>query len=379
MNRDKLPHPQKTSPQKNDVRKEKKKSRGRKQVTFRDLINNYRLYRADLRKYKAQKKYQKVLLKKQLREERKNDTDNPFFQLLFAKERSKKMVVDQEGNVLYQPSVLNSVLHVLNSTFSFLVAYVLIYLLYQFAVMITASFQEIYGTLYYYKLDFNAHSNNWTVLNIIAVTFSGPLISLITGLYFYNYLFFKARNYYSLRLFFYWVGLLGLAYFFAAFISGVITNKGFGFVPLWLFWNDFTKFFFALIALVSLVLIGYYSASRLQATSNNSFRIQKETRALFFLHQSLLPYILGSAIIFLIKVPNNFAYETLVLVFGVLLSGSVLFNLKAQNYPFFKSNSRALLNFPLLLFAFVILYVWRVYLADGLYVVIQFLIQITPM
>ncbi len=373
MNLGKLPRPQK-----NNLQKKKNKLRRNKQVTFRDLVHNYRLYRSDLHKYKAQKKYQKALLKKQLHEERRNDTDNPFFQLLFSRERSKKVVMDSEGKILYRPSNLNSLLHILNSTFSFLVAYILISMLYQFAVMLTASFQEIYGTLYYYKLDFNTHSNNWTVLNIIAVTFSGPLISLITGLYFYNYLFFKARNYHSLRLFAYWVGLLGMAFFFAAFISGIITNKGFGFVPLWLFWNDFTKFFFALIALVSLVLIGYFSASRLQATSNNSFRIQKENRALFFLHQSLLPYILGSATILIIKIPNNFAYETLVLVFGILLSGSVLFNLKAPNYPFFKSNQRALLNFPLMLFALIILYSWRVYLADGLYVVIQFLIKITP-
>jgi hypothetical protein len=378
MNRDKLPRTPKLHPKKKDVRKQKKKLLGGKQLSFRDLINNYRLYRADLHKYKAQKKHQKALLKKQLREERKNDTDNPFFQLLFSKERSKKVVMDAEGSILYQPSLLNSFLHILNSTFSFLVAYILISMLYQFAVMFTASFQEIYGTLFYYKLDFNAHSSNWTVLNIIAVTFSGPLISLITGLYFYNYLFFKARNYHSLRLFAYWVGLLGIAFFFAAFISGVITNKGFGFVPLWLFWNDFTKFFFALVALVSLVLIGYFSASRVQATSNNSFRIQKENRALFFLHQTLLPYILGSAIILIIKIPNNFAYDTLILVFGILLSVSVLFNLKAPNYPFFKSNQRALLNFPLLLLALIILYSWRVYLADGLYVVIQFLIKITP-
>lgn len=43
MNRDKLPHPQKTSPQKNESLQEKKKLRGSKRVTFCDLIYNYRL------------------------------------------------------------------------------------------------------------------------------------------------------------------------------------------------------------------------------------------------------------------------------------------------------------------------------------------------
>lgn len=378
MNRQKSSNPFSLFSRAGKMRKQVKPKTKRKRLSINDMLKNYHLYRADMRKYRAQKKYLKAIQKEQLREERKNELDNPFFQLLFSRERSRKVITDSEGNLLYQPSVLNSVLHILNSTFSFLVAYVIIYMLYQFAVMLAASFEEIYGVLYYYKLDFNDHSSNWTVLNIIAVTFAGPLVSLIAGLYVYNSLFFKAKSFHHLRLFYYWLGILGLAFFFAAFISGVITNKGFGFVPLWLFWNDFTKFFFALIALVSLILIGYYSASRLQATSNNSFRIQKENRALFFAHQSLIPYLLGTTIILLVKMPNNFAYDTLILIFGFVLSLSVMFNLKAPILPMFKSNFRAILNFPLLLLALVIVYSWRVYLADGLYVVIQFLIKITP-
>lgn len=350
----------------------------KKPFSISRYYRNYLAYRAEMRIYKAQQKYRKAQLKKLLREERKNELDNPFFQLFFMKERSKKVYQDKEGNVLYIPSYLNSFIHVFNSTISFLVAYLAVYMFYQFAVLLIASFHEIYGVLHYYKLVFNDHSTNWTVLNIIGVTLSGPLISLFIGLYFYNHLFFKAKSYHTVRLFFYWVGIWGLAYFFAAFISGVITNKGFGYVPLWLFWNDFTKFFFALLALVSLVLIGYFSASRLQATSNNSFRILKENKALFFLQQSLLPYFIGSILIIAIKWPNNPAYDTLVLVFGVILSTAAFFNLNAPNYPFFKTNKRAFLNFPLFLLAIILLYSWRVYLEDGLYVVIQLMIKITP-
>jgi len=351
----------------------------KKRLSIRDIAKNYRLYRAEMRQYKAQKKLRKALLKKQRREEQKNNLDNPFFQLLFSKERSKKVLMNEEGTVLYVPSRLNAFIHIVNSTLSFLLAYLFVYMFYQMVVLLTASFQEIYGVLYYYKLSFNDHSSNWTVLNIIGVTLSGPLASIILGLFFYNYLFFKARSFYSLRLFYYWVGILGFAHFFAAFISGVITNKGFGYVPLWLFWNDFTKFFFALIALVSLVLIGYFSASRLQATSNNIFRIQKENRALFFLQQSLLPYLLGMGIIFLIKTPNNPAYETLTLVFGSIFSLAVFFNLSAPNFPFAKENKRAFFNISLLLLVLVLYYSWRVFLADGLYFVIQFLIKVTPL
>lgn len=348
-------------------------------LSWSRILLNYRVYRAEMRLYKAQQKQRKAQLKKQLREERKNELGNPFFQLFYAKERSRKIFSDAEGNVLYVPSVLNSVIHIFNSTVSFIVAYLLVYLIYQFAVILLASFQEIYGVLYYYQVDFNDHSTNWTVLNIIAITLSGPLVSLSIGLYFYNSLFFKAKQYATLRLFYYWVGLHGMAFFFAAFISGVITNKGFGYVPLWLFWNDFTRFFFALLALVGLGLIGYFSAARLQATSNNSFRIVKENRALFFMHQSLIPFLLGSALILVVKMPNNQAYDTLILVFGSILSLAVLFNLDTPNYPLFRSNNRAMFNFSLFLLTLVLLYIWRIFLADGLHFFVQFIIKVTPL
>jgi len=280
---------------------------------------------------------------------------------------------------LYTPSIANSIIHILNSLVSFLVAYLIIYILYQLVVLITASFYDIDSVLYYYKLDFNNHSNLWDRLNIIIITLSGPANSLFLGFFFYNYLFFKAKSFPRLQLFYLWAGLLAFAHFFAAFIAGVITNKGFGYVPLWLFWNDFTKFFFTFVALVSLVLIGYYSASRFQSTANNMFRIQKQNRALFYLHQVFIPFLIGFGIIYILKIPNNVAYDTIILAFSTAMFGAVFFHIKAKPHPFSKpQNSQASLNWILILLAVVSLYFFRVYLAEGLHFIIKFSMSITP-
>ncbi len=355
-----------------------KKSSGSK-LTFQDIVKNYQSYRQDKRKYLAQKKFFKLKQKERKQKERRSNQENPFYQLFFSKQKSKKVVIDQEGNILYTTSVFNSIIHIINSLVSFLVAYLLVYLLYQLVVLITASFYDIDSILYYYKLVFNNHSKLWDRLNIIFITLSGPANSLFLGFLFYNYLYFKAKSYPRLQLFYLWVGLLSFAHFFAAFIAGVITNKGFGYVPLWLFWNDFTKFFFVFIALITLVMIGYFSASRFQTTSNNTYRIQKQNRALFYLHQVFIPYVIGFAVIYIIKLPNNFNYDTLILAFSSLMFGAVFFHMDAKPHPFFKHhNSPASLNWVLILLAVVTLYSYRIYLEEGLHFIIKFSMSIIP-
>ncbi len=310
--------------------------------------------------------------------ERRSDVTNPFYQLLFSNEISKRVAVDKDGVVVYQPSIGNSVIHIFNSLVSFLTAYILVWFLYQLVVLITASFYEIDSILFYYKLDFNDHSKLWDILNIIIITISGPINSLIMGFVFYNYLFIKAKSYPRLQLFYLWSGLLFFGHFFAAFIAGVITNKGFGFVPLWLYWSDFTKFFFALISLVVLGLIGYYSASRFLSTTNNSFRIQRSNRALFYFTQALLPFLLGFLIISLLKIPNNFAYDSLILTFSVIMVVAVFFNINAPALPQLQNRKYGnTLNWVLVLLTGLILYSYRFYLEEGLHFVIRLSVHIT--
>lgn len=310
--------------------------------------------------------------------ERRSDVTNPFYQLLFSNEISRRVAVDKDGVIVYQPSIGNSVIHIVNSLASFLAAYIMVWLFYQLVVLITASFYEIDSILFYYKLDFNDHSSLWDILNIIIITISGPINSLILGFVFYNYLFIKAKSYPRLQLFYLWSGLLFFGHFFGAFISGVITNKGFGFVPLWLYWSDFTKFFFALVALVVLGLIGYYSASRFLSTTNNAFRIQRNNRALFYFTQGFMPFLLGFLTISLLKIPNNYAYDSLIIAFSAVMLIAVFFNTNAPALPQLQHRKDGnTLNWVLVLLTGLILYSYRFYLAEGLHFVIRLSVNIT--
>jgi len=359
--------------------KSKRKNKASSRLTFSDIVKNYKSYRRDKRVYNARRAFFKQKEKERRKKARASDTDNPFYQILFSNVWKRKALVNKDGEIMYTPSIANAIIHIINSLASLLVAYLFIYLSYQMAVLITASFYDIDAILYYYELQFNNHSELWDSLNIIVITLSGPIFSLFLGFLFYNYLFFKAKSYPRLQLFYLWTGLLAFAHFFAAFIAGVITTKGFGYVPLWLFWSDFAKLFFVFIALISLVLLGYYSASRFLATSNNIYRVQRSNRAMFYLHQVFIPFLLGFAAITILKMPNNISYETLILTFSTFLFGAVFFHINAERLPFSRPHNKAAsFNWQLIIMAGLFMYAFRHYLEEGLHFVIKFSLSITP-
>ncbi len=353
------------------------KSKGK--LTLSDMISNYKSFRKDKRKYNAHQQFLKKQRKDKRNKERKESSDNPLHQLFFSNERTKRVMVNKDGVILYESSIFNSFLHIVNSMSSFLLAYVIVYLFYQLSVLFTASLYEIDSILYYYKLDFNDHSELWGAFNIIIITLSGPMNSLIMGFVFYNYLYFKAKDYPRLQLFFLWTALLFFAHFFAAFIAGIITHKGFGYVPLWLFWSEFAKIFGAVVALASLLVLGHLSAGRFLATSNHMYRIQKQKRGVFFLVQAVLPMVFGVLFLLVLKWPNNYTYDTLILVFSIFIVGSAFFNTNAKlPYQILNRSNKTYLNWMLILVCVLVLYSFRVYLEDGLHFLIKMSISITP-
>ncbi len=104
--------------------------------------------------------------------------------------------------------------YTVNSVALFIIAYLIVYLLYQFAVLIVASNYKLDSVLFYYDLAFNDFSPLWNRKNIIIVTFAGPFISLIIGFLFLRYFARRPKVSKQLKLFMLWIGLHGLNFFF---------------------------------------------------------------------------------------------------------------------------------------------------------------------
>lgn len=268
-----------------------------------------------------------------------------------------------------------------NSIILYIIAYITAYLIYQLAVIFTASFFDIDSVLYYYEVMFpigNA-SPKWNQWNIITITLAGPLVSLLGGILWYRVLMRKARHP-IMKLFYLWLSFHSFNMFFGGFVAGVITDQGFGYVANWLYMGIALKMLFSLIALGIMAYIGWRAARHVLATSNSPQRINRKNRPYFILNQTILPWLIGSAIMLWIKIPNKMPQHENIIVYDGIILGAMaflsiapLFNWKAKPFESKFSASRKKTGFvwAYLLAAIFLILLYRFGLERGLHFLIK--------
>ena len=268
--------------------------------------------------------------------------------------------------------------YTINSVALYIIAYLLVYMVYQLTVLIVASRWGLDSVLYYYDLAFNDYSPLWSRYNIIVVTFSGPFISLVIGFIFYKWIADRPKVKSFLKLFVLWIGFHGFNLFLGAFVSGVSFDEGFGYVANWLYLNVFWKFLLSLVFLSILAMTGYFSARKFLETSNSMLRVRKKYRTRFLFHQVVLPWFIGSAIILLVKIPNNMPYEAGTLVTMMFAVVPVLFNLKAEPRPnMIGTHKPTKVMWSYIIMVLVILLLYRVGLDTGYHIVLKYKLSLS--
>jgi len=193
---------------------------------------------------------------------------------------------------------------ILNSTALFMIAYQLCWLLYQFAVMIVASFSNIDSVLFFYEVLFpiGNSSPKWNQTNIIFITLAGPFISLVMYMV---YRFLLIRRFHpgaQMRMFLVWMYLNSMMLFFGAFVGGAITRQGFGYVVDWLFINVAFRILLSMVFLSIIVFISWRVVRFLPESSG--LDSWKNDRVKYVASRLIIPAILGGAIMILLKITN---------------------------------------------------------------------------
>lgn len=213
-----------------------------------------------------------------------------------------------------------------NSTMMFMLAYLVAYLTHQFAVIVSAAFFHIDSVLFYYEVMFpcGVLSRLWTVANIILITLSGPLVSLITGMLYLEFVIRRKRVRGNVLMFFNWLVIHSFCMFFAAFVAGAITWRGFGYAINWSNLPIFMRIMVSAIFLFLLSFLGYLGTRFILETTNSIDRVRTKKRKIFLLNQTLLPWVFGTALLAGIKYTslkpqhNNILAYDLIIIFGVL-------------------------------------------------------------
>ena len=213
-----------------------------------------------------------------------------------------------------------------NSTLMFMLAYLVAWLTHQFAVIVAAAFFHIDSVLFYYEVMFpcGVLSRLWTVSNIILITLTGPIVSLITGMLYLEFVIRRKRARGNMLMFFNWLVIHSFCMFFAAFVAGAITWRGFGYAINWSNLPIFVRIMVSAIFLFLLSFFGYYGTRFILETTNSIDRIRTKNRKIFLLNQTLLPWAFGTALLAGIKYTslkpqhNNILAYDLIIIFGVL-------------------------------------------------------------
>jgi hypothetical protein len=248
---------------------------------------------------------------------------------LFRKKRDIPLILpgvgDLEDNEKPKIKFGAHVRPIIISTAAFMIAYQLVWLVYQFAVMLVASFNEIDSVLYYYEVMFpiGNTSPKWTQASIIFITLAGPLFSLIMWAVYRHVILRRFKIGPTWRLFFVWLTLGSMMMFFGAFVAGAITRQGFGFVVNWLYMSIAFRIFFSMIFLSFIIWLSWNIVRFLPESSGSDS--WKNNRSLFILSRLILPWLIGGSIMVLLKVTYVVPQHDNIFDYDLIILGSYLF------------------------------------------------------
>lgn len=331
------------------------------------------------KKKELKKKKQHFLKRMRKHRQQKQKKSNWFTNLFKPKTKDPFLKQEESASIFSEVFKTNKYsFFFFNSLFLFLSAYILVYLLYQFTVLLSASLWKLDSVLYYWDLAFDDYSRRWNKWNIIAITFSGPFISIITGIIFLKVLFNIETLKASMRHLILWIALHGFNRFLGGFIAGVMTDEGFGYVVNWLYIPEFYKILFMILAVFLLGVIGYFSTRQFLDVSGSFHYIRKANRKAYLFSQAVLPSIVGSILLIIIKLPNNPPYETIIVGTFIFLTIPTLFNFRAKPTPVYTAEKLKYKFYYKYFLIFIILILfYRVVLDSGLHFKIDINISIS--
>ncbi|HPE57291.1 MAG TPA: hypothetical protein P5514_09760 [Bacteroidales bacterium] len=198
-----------------------------------------------------------------------------------------------------------------NSLFMFMLSYLIIYIIGEFITVWVATTFDYKVILFPYKIYYSIDSDQWTADSVkilySILPFTGLIIGVV-GIIIFSSL--RNENGYF-KLFFLWSFVHGIVMFFGSILMGTLLNQGFGWVIAYLYYKDTGKMIFSIISIFALFIAGTSITRSFLISGNAYFNFVKhENRKFLFVSQVLLPAIIGTTIMALLKIPTDDYFST---------------------------------------------------------------------
>jgi hypothetical protein len=267
-------------------------------------------------------------------------------------------------------NVRNFLIIFFNSLSYFIIAFIFMYLLGQFATAIAALQFDYSSIIYYHKLVYAIDSGAWTpdaVKFLFSIT---PIITLLTGII-ALIIFIRVYDHLAhYKIFLLWCFAFSIIWSFGALLAGTILNKGIGYVVMYFYMMDTGKLIISLFALTMLLIISTTTTKWFLFSANSYFnQLNEHNRAFFTFAHILLPLLAGTIIMILVKLPKINYYELFILLLGLIYGIPVL--LRFSGFPTFFFDEfpiRIKLDKIAIFTAVIVLIAFRVIFHFGIYI-----------
>ena len=247
---------------------------------------------------------------------------------------------------------------ILNSTILFLLAYVVVFLVTNFASSISALTCDIQSVIYYFKIDYLISAKGWKIDDIEVVFSTGPFFSLILSFIVLVLYINVSQETWFIRVFLFWLFCHAFLHFFGEMLIGIMLTKGFGLAISYMLYSEYKKLLIILFSSSCLILAGFLITKIALFSGNVYFNmITRANRSYFLLNQFLIPFLLGFGILILVKTPKITEFDVEVNLVMLLLILPIIFRGLSMKDMYFDPEPRVIpFRWKLLLFlGFVIL------------------------
>ncbi len=291
----------------------------------------------------------------------------------------------------------------INSTVLYLIAYLFVYLFYYIILINRASDFGVIAKLYYWKIGWLTHpdSPNWYQYSIKHIFSIGPYSCFILAILFITFYITRRNKRGLLPLLFIWLTFHCLNMFFGSIIIGLLTtinypytsqilktisdflfftkdaaycSQGFGYVADWLYFTNKIKITLFISCFLVSMLLGFFSAKFFLRSAHSISLINgRQNRQVTIIFQTIIPWLLASLFLLLIKFPHDTRYEIYFYLTMLIMISPALLNVLRDPESFRQllilKQPKALEIAKPYLFTMLISYlVFRIVLSFGIFV-----------
>lgn len=258
-----------------------------------------------------------------------------------------------------------------NSTASFVLAYLFVFYLNQFTLLLSAGMYDYPISIDYASYFFHIEPYQWTHDAVIMIFSAGYILTLIFGalslLAFYQ----MVSDAMPVKIFFFWVSLHATTYVFGGLMLGNLLTEGIGHVFNWMYLTDTAKMIVSLIGFFGLLMMALFTPRLMAISADSYFEKYNDRMAPFFIMaQVIVPYIIGSVLVYFYFFPKGQFHEKYSwIILGVMM---ILFFLRAshmESLTFEEDDNRQIrLMRGLVIVTLILFVVSRIVMHAGIYI-----------